>query len=75
MIKCSVGGPPPILCLSVDLQSNIAATVGQSVKIINVREYRRGNHKWSIQRNWRHRVHKTQDEDKQKIPQYANKQT
>ena len=45
MIKCSVGGPPPILCLSVDLQSNIAATVGQSVKIINVREYRRGNHK------------------------------
>jgi len=75
MIKCSVGSPPPILCLSVDLQSNIAATVGQSVKIINVREYRRGNHKWPIQRNWRHRVHKTQDEDKQKIPQYANKQT
>ena len=26
---------------------------------INVREYRRGNHKWIIQRNWLHRVHKT----------------
>ena len=25
---------------------------------INVREYRRGNEKWTIQRNWQHRVHK-----------------
>ena len=24
----------------------------------------RGNEKWSIQRNWQHLVHKTQDEDK-----------
>jgi hypothetical protein len=23
----------------------------------NVRGYRRGNHKWTIQRNWQHRVH------------------
>jgi hypothetical protein len=26
--------------------------------IINVREYRRNNHKRTIQRNWQHRVHK-----------------
>jgi hypothetical protein len=26
---------------------------------INVREYRRGNHNWTIQRNWQHRVHRT----------------
>ena len=32
---------------------------------INVREYRSGNQKWTIQRNWQHWVHKTQDEDKQ----------
>ena len=25
----------------------------------NVREYRRGNQKWTIQRNWQHRVHNT----------------
>ena len=31
--------------------------------IINIREYRRGNHKWTIQRKYQH---KTQDEDKQK---------
>ena len=28
---------------------------------INVREYRRGNRKWTIQRNWQHRVHKTKN--------------
>ena len=32
---------------------------------INVRENRRGNQQWTIQRNWQHWVHKTQDEDKQ----------
>jgi len=26
---------------------------------INVREYRRGHQKWTIQGNWQHRVHKT----------------
>jgi hypothetical protein len=29
------------------------------IMYINVREYRRGNKKWKIQRNWQHRVHKT----------------
>ena len=33
-------------------------------KSINVREYRRGNQKWTIQRHWQHWVHKTPDEDK-----------
>jgi hypothetical protein len=27
--------------------------------LINVREYRRGNQKRTIQRNWQHRVHNT----------------
>jgi len=26
---------------------------------INVREYQRDNNKWTFQRNWQHRVHKT----------------
>jgi hypothetical protein len=26
---------------------------------INAKEYRRGNQKWTIQRHWQHRVHKT----------------
>ena len=28
---------------------------------INVREKRSGNQEWTIQRNWQHWVHKTQD--------------
>ena len=32
---------------------------------INVRENRRGNQQWEIQRKWQHWVHKTQDEVKQ----------
>jgi len=31
---------------------------------INVREYRKGNQKWTIQKNWQHRVHKTKDNKK-----------
>jgi hypothetical protein len=27
---------------------------------MNVRENRRGNNEWTIQRNWQHRVHKAQ---------------
>jgi hypothetical protein len=30
---------------------------------INVREYCRGNQKWTIQKNWQHRVHKIQKEE------------
>jgi hypothetical protein len=36
------------------------ATYGtQDTGQINVREYQRGNHKWTIQRNWQNRVHMT----------------
>ena len=33
--------------------------------MINIKENRRGNHEWTIQRHWQHWVHKTQDKDKQ----------
>ena len=39
--------------------------IHHNISLINVREYRRGNHKWTIRRNWQHWVHKTQDADKQ----------
>ena len=29
-------------------------------KYLNVREFRRDNEKWTIQRNWQHNVHKTE---------------
>ena len=45
-------------------QSRETGNIGYTGQI-NVREYRRGNQKWTIQRNWQHRVHKIQDEDKQ----------
>ena len=32
---------------------------------VNVRENRRGNQEWTIQRNWQHWVHKTQEVDNQ----------
>jgi hypothetical protein len=45
------------------LVSTVAAFLSNIVIIvlfsINVREYRRGNKKWPIQRNWQHRVQKT----------------
>ena len=51
---------------------------GNSMQI-NVREYRRGNEKYTIQRNWQHKVHKTKT-NKTKIqhtmcwtPLYVNK--
>ena len=38
----------------------------------NVRENRRGNQEWTIQRNWQHWVHKTQsrklEKDEQREP-------
>jgi hypothetical protein len=38
------------------------ATLGtQDTEQIHVREYRRCNEKKTIQRNWQHRIHKTQD--------------
>jgi len=37
---------------------------------INDREYRSGNHKWTIQRNWQHRVYKTTNKTKQTKTQH-----
>ena len=39
----------------------IEAAVPVSISYTNFREYRRGNQKWTMQRNWKHRSHKTQD--------------
>jgi hypothetical protein len=33
-------------------------------KNINVRENRRDNQEWLIQKNWQHWIHKTHDQDK-----------
>jgi hypothetical protein len=44
---------------------DMSNTVYYKTLRINVRETRRGNQQWTIQRNWQHWVHKTQDEDKQ----------
>lgn len=39
---------------------------------INVREYRRGNQKWAMQRNWQHWLYKTKkDKSKKQNTQYA----
>ena len=38
------------------------ATLGtQNTGQINVRENRRDNQEWEIQKNWQHWIHKTQD--------------
>ena len=37
-----------------------------SSSVNKVREYRRGIRKWTIQRNWQHRVHKTKNKTNQK---------
>ena len=39
-------------------QSRETGNIGYT-RQINVREYRRGNQKWTIQRNWQHRIHRT----------------
>jgi hypothetical protein len=37
--------------------SSQSRETGNKGYTINVREYRRGNQKWTTQRNWQHRVH------------------
>ena len=44
-----------------DNPEKLATQGTQDTKQINVREYRRGNQKRTIQRNWQHSEHKTQD--------------
>ena len=36
---------------------------GHKSRTTNIREYRTSNQKWTIQRNWQHRVHRTQVKD------------
>ena len=38
----------------------------QAKNQINVGEHRRSNQKWTIQRNWQHRAHKTNKKRKKK---------
>jgi len=38
---------------------------------INVREYRRGNQEWTIQRHWQHRVHKREEKQTKNTTRYA----
>jgi hypothetical protein len=45
----------------LDNPEKLATQGTQDTGQINVREYRRGNQNWTIQRNWQHMVHKTQD--------------
>jgi hypothetical protein len=45
----------------LDNPEKLATQGTQDTGQINVREYRRGNQNWTIQRNWQHGVHKTQD--------------
>jgi hypothetical protein len=49
---------------------SLPPVVGELMSLppVSIREYRRGNQKWTIQRNCHHTVHKTQDEDKQTKP-------
>jgi hypothetical protein len=57
----------PMLPVSLDCPFLIASETGN----IGYTRHRtkanktRGNQEWTIQRNWQHRVHKTQGEDKQ----------
>ena len=37
---------------------------------MTVKEYRRGNQKWTIQRNWQHWVHKAKKKDKTKTQRH-----
>ena len=42
----------------VDITEKLATQGRQDKDKHNVREYRKGNQKWILQRNWQHRVHK-----------------
>jgi hypothetical protein len=44
-------------------QSKETGNIGYTRHMTKVRENRRGNQEFTIQRNWQHWVHKTQDKD------------
>ena len=43
----------------MNITEKLAAYGTQDKDIHNVREYRKDNQNWTLQRNWQHRVHKT----------------
>ena len=63
---------PFVVVLFISLEDE---TYVQMYWLIKIREFQRGNQKWTIQRNWQHREHK--DEEKQQnmcwIPLFTNK--
>ena len=42
----------------MDITEKLATYSTQEKDKHNVREYRKGNQMWTLQRNWQHRVHK-----------------
>ena len=53
----SLTGDARVKCTTVRIENRMFKTI--TCLWINFREYRRGNQKWTIQRNCQHRVHKT----------------
>jgi len=51
--------------IRIQLYSYILITKLNPSNWINIRENRKGNQEWTIQRHWQEWVHKTHDEDKQ----------
>ena len=49
------------LAIQVFRLHTVSTIMFKSVFLINDRKYRRGNQKWTIQRNWQHRVHKMEE--------------
>jgi hypothetical protein len=49
---------PPVICRRVHVLFTLS-TNNSCIITTKVRENRRGNQKWTIQRNWQHRVHNT----------------
>ena len=45
----------------MDSTEKLATLDTQDTGQINVRENRRGNQEWTVQRNWQHWIHQTQD--------------
>jgi hypothetical protein len=67
---------PPIMVQQIKLQTTPETRFyANQYNKINVREYRRGNQKWAIQRNWQHRIHKTQKRQTKNTTQYATDTT
>jgi hypothetical protein len=48
------------ILLLCENQNHIIGNTKHPDYIIHLREYRRGNQKWRIQRNWQHRGHTTE---------------